>query len=376
MNKNRFNTRVALLPAALIALLSGCATTPPPEPVTEQAVQPLVATPATEPAPHRRPVEEVVAAVRPDHPERYVVQPGDTLWDISARFLRDPWYWPEIWSVNPQVRNPHLIYPGDILSLVYIDGRPTIQVQRGGDIRLSPQIRVEDLDRAVPTIPIDAIRQFLGRHRVVGAGELELAPYILSSTEQRLIAGSGDTIFVRGIEEPTRAWQIVRSGKVYRNPDDPKDILGYEALDVGDARLEAAGDPATLQITRSTREVLVGDRLMPEADDRFMENFIPRGPEQPVSGRILAVIDGVNQIGQHQIIALGVGADAGLEPGHVLAVWQDGGMVRDPINREQVKLPDQRAGVVMVFRVFDRMSYALVMNATRAMHVRDVVTNP
>jgi len=373
MNNNRYRTRIALIPAALIALIAGCATTPPPEDTAEQAPVTAVA-PTMEPAP--LPAEEVVAAVRPDHPQRYVVQPGDTLWDISARFLRDPWFWPEIWSKNPAVRNPHLIYPGDILSLVYIDGRPVLQVQRGGDIRLSPKVRIEDIDRAIPTIPIDAISRFLGSHRVVGEGELEMAPYIVSSVDQRLIAGAGDTIYARGIDVPDPSWQIVRAGKPYLNPDDPSDILGYEAIDVGGAALVAAGDPATLDITRSTREALVGDRLMPVGDHRFDENFIPRGPDQPVSGRIVRVIDGLNQIGQYQIVALGLGLDAGLEPGHVLAVWQDGPVVRDPVNREAVKLPDQHAGVVMVFRVFDRVSYALVMNATRPMHVLDVITNP
>ena len=184
------------------------------------------------------------------HPERYVVQKGDTLWDISARFLRDPWRWPDIWEKNPQIQNPHLIYPGDVVSLVYKDGQPMLRVTSGArpSVKLSPSVRTEPLVRAIPTIPIDAIAQFLTDSRVVGEGELEAAPYIVSMGKEHLVAGTSSRVYVRGIvSDQARRFGVYRRGEAYRNPDAAKDdVLGYEALHVADAVLEAGGDPATV----------------------------------------------------------------------------------------------------------------------------------
>ncbi len=373
---------VRFLPAALLALAAGCATAPPPQP---------------QPQPLPEPVEPVAVAVvvepvplRPDYPERYVVKKGDTLWDISAMFLRDPWRWPEVWQNNPQIDNPHLIYPGDILTLVYIEGRPVIQVQRPvpgappgigragyPTVKLSPQVRVESLERAIPTIPAQAIRPFLSRPRVVSNGELEAAPYIVSTADEHLIAGTGNSIYVRRLTDPAGGdFVVVRRGQAYRNPLDPEEILGYEAIHVADARLQQMGDPATLLVTAANREVLNADRLIPAESDEVYQNFLPRAPAEKVEGHILAVLDGVSQIGQYQSVVLDLGRQEALEAGHVLAVYQAGEEVRDPITGERVKLPPIRAGIIMVYRVFERVSYALVMEATRAMHVRDRVTTP
>ncbi len=359
---------------ALVAILAGCATPPPPPP------------PAPEPQPVALPAEpQPPVLVKPDYPERYVVVKGDTLWDIAARFLEDPWRWPEVWENNQQIANPHLIYPGDVLTLVYIEGRPVIQVQRNvkqqtklPEVRLSPKVREESLNQAIPTIPIDAIKQFLTRPRVVTENELEAAPYIVSSSDRHLIAGPGNRVYVRGLKDVQQAeYAVVRPGVVYRNPDDPDQILGYEAINVADARVKELGDPATLEITSASLEVLNGDRLLPTDDTMPDTSFSPRAPANMVKGHILAVPGGVSLIGQFQVVAIDLGRQQEMVPGHVLAIKQAGEVIRDRYqDNDPVKMPDERAGVLMVFRVFDRISYALVMKAQRTIHVGDVVTNP
>lgn len=325
-------------------------------------------------------------SVRPNHPEYYVVQKGDTLWDISALFLSDPWLWPEIWEVNPAIANPHLIYPGDVIGLVYRDGKPVLRVARGGEStdqveKLQPAIRSSAIGgEPIASIPIDAIAPFLNRLRVVSKDELDAAPYIVSLGKEHLLGGTGFKVYARGIkaEDQATRYVVYRPGKVYRNPDNPQDILGYEALPVADASLERTGDPATLLLARSSREVRGGDRLMPDLIDDISRHLVPRVPENELTGEIISVVDGVSQIGQHQIVVLSLGVRDGAQPGHVLAVHQRGQKVRDLYGQRQedVTLPDERAGSVLVFRPFERVSYALVMNAVRAMHVRDIVKKP
>jgi len=376
MDKNRFRFALCVIPALAFVLMAGCAT-PTPAP-TPSAPEPQPE-PAQEPAPQK--TEPASPLIRPDYPERYVVVKGDTLWDIAGRFLHDPWRWPEVWQKNPEIENPHLIYPGDILTLIYIDGRPTLQVERGDaykTVKLSPTVREYPIEEAIPTIPMDAIGPFLSRPRVISEEELEAAPWIVSSADEHLIASTGNRIYVRGIDAGAqRDWVIVRPGALYHNPDDPDDILGREMIHVGEARLQRHGDPATLHITASSREVLNGDRLLP-AEPRPLEPFFhPRSPADPVSGHIIAVLDGLSQIGQYHVVTLDLGEEEGMAPGHVLAVSQSGKTVRDPLKTgEKVVLPEERAGTVMIFRVFDRVSYALVMKATRAMHVMDRVSRP
>ena len=316
-------------------------------------------------------------ALNPEHPDRYVVKRGDTLWDIAARFLRDPWLWPEIWYVNPQIENPHLIYPGDVISLAYIDGKPRLVLERGRrTVKLSPRVRELPLDEAIPTIPLDAIRPFLSRPRVLGEGEFEAAPYVVASADEHLIAASGMRVYARGVDRGRGArYAVLRRGEVYRDPD-TGEVLGLEAIHVADAEVQRGGDPAVLVLRRSSRETLPGDRLFPVGEDRYTDNFLPRAPERQVQGRIISVFDGVSRIGQYQVVVLNRGARDGMEPGHVLAVYRAGETIRDPVRKEKVTLPDERAGIVMVFRTFDRVSYALVMSATRAIRVLDRVRNP
>jgi len=343
-------------------------------------------------------VAQDAVELNPDHPTRYIVKRGDTLWDISAHFLVEPWRWPEIWQTNPQVQNPHLIYPGDELALFYRDGQPVVQVTRradGGDsgvvsrqtgpreVKLSPGPRVMDRAEAVPTIPIDAIRPFLARPRVLGPGEYEAAPYVVSSGRENLVASLGQQVFVRGLKpEQGARYGVYHRGQVYRNPADPDDILGYEAIHVADAVVEKAGDPATVLLLTSTQEVRAGDRLFPVTNDQVVSNFMPRAPDWDVKGQIISVVDGVTQIGENDIVVLDLGSRDGIKEGLVLGIFQSGDRVEDvwaeksQVDRVFVELPELRAGTVMVFRPFDRVSYALVMQATRAMHLLDAVKNP
>lgn len=373
------------LPVALmLALVAGCASTPTPdEPAVTVVDEPA---PVVEVQPEPKP--EPVIQLRPDYPQTYTVVKGDTLWDISSRFLKDPWVWPELWQVNPQIANPHLIYPGDVLTLYFIDGRPMLRVDRPGmpdetrgktypTVKLSPQVRELSLDEAVPTIPLDAIRSFLSRPRVVSEGELEKQPYVVAQTEDRLASGAGYSFYARGIkeEEAVPEYVLVRAGQKYVDPD-TDEVLGYEALYLGEAQMTRYGDPSKLYVTESNREILRGDRLMPREDERLQYHYLPRSPEGEVNGKIIAVMDGVAQIGQYQVVVLNLGRQENMEPGHVLSAMQSGVMVEDTVAGGQVKLPDEKAGTVMVFRVFDRVSYALVMRATKALHLYDIVTNP
>ncbi len=320
--------------------------------------------------------------LRANHPQRYTVVKGDTLWDIADRFLEDPWLWPEIWHVNPDIANPHLIYPGDVIKLVYVDGEPRLTVERGGlrTVKLSPQVRSEPIDQAIPTIPLDIIRPFLERPQVLSREEIDRAPYLVQSADEHMIAGAGDRIYVRGTEGDKGAYRysVFRPGRTYRHPV-TDEVLGYEAIYVADAVVERHGDPATMKLVRSRREARVGDRLLPVLDEELDQHFLPRPPSGEVKGHIIAVVDGVSQIGQYQVVVLGLGEREGMAPGHTLAVYQAGEEIRDTVTSnpsDTVRLPDERAGTVMVFRSFDRVSYALVMDATRAIHVKDLVRTP
>lgn len=319
--------------------------------------------------------------LNPNHPQRYVVVKGDTLWDIAGRFLQDPWLWPEIWHVNPEIANPHLIYPGDVIKLVYVDGKPRLELERGRPtVKLSPQIRSEPIRKAIPTIPLDSIRQFLTEPHVLTREELDRAPYVVSSAGEHLVTAAGDRVYVRGVaDEDHRQFVIVREGEPYVDPQ-TGELLGLEALYVADASVERFGDPATMAVQRSDSEVRVGDRLVPiEEEVTYETSFEPRAPAQTVDGQIIAVLNGVSQIGRNQVVVINRGRREGMEPGHVLAIYQKGKTIDDPVTEDRhdtVTLPDERAGLLMVFRTFDRVSFGLVMRASTNMHVLDVVRNP
>lgn len=398
-----------LLVSVLLALgLSGCGSTP--EPVAQQApppvsepAEPAQPLPAPEPEPMTSQEEapEQVASggvIKPDYPERYVVVKGDTLWDIAKRFLNDPWLWPEMWHINPSIRNPHLIYPGDVIVMYIVDGKPHITLDGEGGIapertasggvipaptglkvvKLSPKIRTSGINKAINTIPASAIDPFLNRPRVVTEDELEAAPYIVSSYEGHLISGTGNRIYARKIKDATiGSYNIVRKGDAYIDPE-TDDVLGYEAIYLGSANLLKVGDPSTLTVINSVREILNDDILVPYTQEEKMFHYVPRSPESDVKGQIISVFNGVSQIGRYNVVVLNRGARDGLAPGHVLAVYQKGETVSDQrkIIFTSVDLPDERAGLLMVFRSFDKVSYALVMEANRAMHVLDRFEKP
>lgn len=320
-----------------------------------------------------------VVKLKADHPDRYVVVKGDTLWDISGRFLQSPWKWPEIWHVNTQIKNPHLIYPGDVIVLTWKDGVPRLEVQRGRPtVKLSPTVRESRIESAIPTIPVDAIRQFMNSNRIVGKEEIDNAAYILSFASEHLIGGEGVEVFVRNRneEDKTSRYEVLRSNKPFIDPETGEEI-GYEALYLGDSEMQAEGDPARFMLTQTRREVLKGDRMLPVKDEAIHHYYTPRSPEKSIEGRIISVVDGVSQIGQYQVVALNKGETDGVSAGNVLAVYQTGEKIRDTISGEEaVQLPNERAGLLMIFRTYERVSYALVMEAIKPIHVLDTVVNP
>lgn len=308
-------------------------------------------------------------------PDTYVVQKGDTLWDIAATFLKDPWYWPEIWYVNPQIENPHLIYPGDVLGLVYVDGQPRVTPVVASTVRLSPKARATPLTEAITSVPYEAVAAFLSSGVVLERGEVNKLPYVVAMKGEHLIAAAGNTVYVRNTDaQPGERFNVVQIGDKLIDPDN-NDFLGYHGMKIGEGTVRRGGDPTTFALTESKQEAKQGDRLVPTSVDVPL-NFFPKAPSTDIDGRIIAVVGGVTQIGQYMVIVMNRGSGHGLAVGDVLTVFQDGPKVRDHVRGGSVELPDEEAGTVMVFKVYDRISYGLVMESTQAIHVHDHVRNP
>ena len=352
-------------------------------------------------------------------PDRYIVVKGDTLWSISGRYLKEPWRWPDLWKMNKdQVKNPNRIYPGDVLVLERSGGEATLQVAQLETVKLSPKVRVERLqEQAVPSISPSAIEPFLSKPLVVGQNELDSAPLIVATEENRVELGAGNIAYVRGITKDKGVyWQIFRRGDALVDPD-TQETLGYEAIYLGEARVrDFGGDLATIEITKSAREINQNDRLLPVSKQLPNFAYVPHAPQKRIRGRIVSAYGNLQETGPASIVALSKGSLDGLEVGTVLAIYrhQSGaryaertqplygrsGLSGSDAPRdyygEQIRprdgpvyapadsgkdadianLPDERYGLVMVFRTFDRASFALVMQATRPVSVRDVVTNP
>ncbi len=344
-----------------------------------------------------------IPEIRDDAPLRYVVQPGDTLWDISGYFLRDPFLWPEIWYSNPDVGNPHLIYPGDVLYLVWVDGRPMLSSQPptpSDVIKLSPKIREEALTQPIPTIPLEAIQAFLNGPRIVDKADLDRAPYVVEFKDEHMIGGRWEQFYAKGVStQPEHDFQIVREGQVYVDPDSKdKEELGQEVTPVGAATIARLEEPALMQPSEATREVLRGDRLLPHEEGFTEANFYPSAPDFELDAAVMAVQEGVTQIGRYQIITLNKGASAGLKVGHVLDIYSAGRSVQDPypnqhdkkknfpygpnksrgipVQPPKVQIPPEKAGRMMVFKTYARISYGLVMEAERAFSVGARARNP
>ena len=312
-------------------------------------------------------------------PQTYIVKKGDTLWGISGMYLREPWLWPELWDVNPQIDNPHLIYPGDELYLVWVDGRPRLRMRRGADVKLSPTMRVSPLDLAIPMIPLDEIGAFLLQHRIVDAQALNSAAYVVAGAQKHLLSVPGDTIYGRGnFPDGERAYAIFRPGEAYVDPL-TAELLGYQAQDIGNARLLSSNtqEVTELEVTRITEEVRITDRLLPLEERILDATFHPRAPQVAIEdGFMIAVDGGVNQIAALDIVVLNKGRRDGLEVGHVLAVYQAGELVFDQVAQDIVQLPDVRAGLALVFDVFEKASYAIILKASHPLQVMDKVKNP
>lgn len=325
-------------------------------------------------------------ALNPNHPDRYVVVKGDTLWDISARFLRDPWRWPEVWNYNPQIENPHLIYPGDTITLVWRDGKPILMLERGPGattanvVKLSPTAHRAELPHEVTSgIPMEKIAPFLTNTRIISQRDLDNAGYIVAIDGERLIGGTGHKVFARKIRpDDNNRFIIIRASKAYYNQNDTKNPLGFEAIHVGDAVLQAMDDPATFVVRQATREVLIGDKLLPAPTEEIPSNFTPHAPQSQVAGKIISVVDGVSRIGQYHVVVINLGEKDGMEAGHVLAVNQSGITVRDSYTEkgEKVTLPENRAGLAMVFKVFENVSYAIILEAYNEMRLYDDIATP
>jgi len=341
------------------------------------------------------------AGLQDNAPDRYTVVSGDTLWSIAAKFLKDPWRWPEMWRLNQEeIKNPHLIYPGDVIVLDRSGSRPELRIEMGDTVKLSPRIRAEDTSRqAVPSIPPRVIEPFLSRPLVIEPDGLDNAPRIIAAQADRVFLGSGDVAYVSGIKDAKldSLWQIYRPGKPLVDPQSQK-TLGYEAVFLGDSRVTKTGDPATVRIFAAQQEIGKGDRLI-AAGPLVLNTYAPHAPKALIQGNIIATRGGLRETGPQNVVTLNKGSSDGLEPGHVLVLSRLGRTVEDntphknagttgdvpwykkvfsrtSTDKETTKLPDERYGLVYVFRTFDRVSYALVMSASRPVLLNDVVTTP
>lgn len=312
-------------------------------------------------------------------PETYTVKKGDTLWDISGMYLEAPWLWPDLWEVNPSIENPHLIYPGDRISLVYVDGVPKLRINDGasGITKLSPEVRERPLSGAIPLIQTSDIAAWIREVRVVDQDEFESAPYIVAGTDERLLLSRGDRIFVSGLAaDRHRVQDIYRAGDTYRDPV-TGEFLGLEAVQIGVAHIETSVPPYDeAVIVRANREVRPGDRLMTSEAKALDASIYPSAPEEVVSGRLISVGDNQTRVGRFSAAVINVGSDQGLERGHVLKVVGPDRAVRDPITDKQVTLPGQTKGHVLVYRSFETLAYVLVMEAADSLVIGDLIRNP
>jgi len=335
-----------------------------------------------------------LAELADNAPDSYTVKSGDTLWDISKLFLKSPWRWPELWGMNlDQIRNPHLIYPGQVLFLEKAGGRARLRMGQdsapSGTVKLSPRIRGSSLDGdAIPSIPFNLIEPFLNEAVIFQANELATAPRIVATQEGRVLLSRGDTAYVRGELGGSSSFRIFREPKPLKDPS-TGEILGYEAVYVGASEAIRAGEtrtgkdgkaeiiPATFAVTSIRQEANVGDRLAPVPAREF-SNYAPHAPASPIAGQIVSLYGDAMTAGQNQIVALNRGARDGVERGHVFALWRDGTHVIDKTDpsRPTIKLPDERHGMLFVFRVFDRMSYALILSVKDPVKPGDRFTQP
>ena len=367
------------------------------------------------PAPLLAQAPSAPLTIKPDAPDRYTVVPGDTLWGISQRYTDSPWRWPELWNLNRDaIRNPHLIYPGYVIVLDRERGQLTIGTGTerapgttapdtgaapttpttptpsttasgaAGTVKIGPRIRAESLARQeIPSIPPSAIEPFLSRPLVIEPDGLEKGPTIIGTQADRVLLATGHAAYVRGIgKSKDDTWYVYRKGNPLVDPD-TNQTLAYEAVYLGTAQVTRPGEPATVTLTDTVLEVGAGDKLVAAGRPQPV-NYAPRAPGSQIKGRVIAIYGGVGKVGEagpQQVISINRGKANGVEVGHVLALYNLGGTVRDTSKGQndpgaRIQLPDERAGLAFVFRVFDRVSYALIMQATKPVAPLDVVQTP
>jgi len=359
-----------------------------------------------------------------DHPDTYTVRKGDTLWSIAAKFLQKPWQWPEVWQANPQVRNPHLIYPGDVLSLAYLNGNPGVGFAgRGG---IEPHTRAEQLESAIKPLPLSAIEDFLKKPRLVSEDEFKRAPHVVGIEDHHINGTTGQLIYVRGLDvQPGQRYVLARpigryyvitgkdghSDEVFRQDMQDRDdrpsmlwhhgpdhftlhgdvhFLGYEMLQFGEVQATHAGNPASVLVTSTDYEVRAGDFVLPVENNQFDFQYVPHAPKQvPPNMRVIAFTDALNAVGRLQVVALSNGAADGVENGQTFSIFHKGDVVQDRSdypegslkaffhpNDAKVQLPEEYIGHVMIFRTFDRVSYGLIMDGIRPVHLGDKLYDP
>ncbi|SIS40552.1 LysM peptidoglycan-binding domain-containing protein [Neptunomonas antarctica] len=310
-----------------------------------------------------------------NYPQEYVVVKGDTLWDISGHFLEKPWRWPELWDINPQIDDPHWIYPGDVLYLTWVNGQPKLRVKNDG--RLQPHARVSKLDNAIPGIALKDLYAFLSDNVVLDDTLLAQTPYVLGGRNNRIISGAGDRIYARGeidLEHSTQ--NVYRPAKSYIDPE-TQELLGYELLKVAEARVVSVkADITSLDIQKSREEVRVQDRVIPSPETRIQSVFYPVAAPAESEATILSVLRGVTKIGRYDAVAINKGSREGLKSGHVFIVYTKGETITDPVTQEEITLPSEEAGTLMVFKTFEKVSYGLVMTATNVLSVGDSLRSP
>jgi hypothetical protein len=378
-------------------------------PLFSLVVAALVALPATSSGQNEQ-VEVIesgdIVQLQPDHPTRYTVVKGDTLWDISTRFLRTPWHWPRIWKINEQIANPHLIYPGDVIVLRFVDGQPELTIVRDGQptgevplvdeglpisevlegvagapsgtvVRLSPKVLSKPLAQPIPTISPEIILPFLSRPLLVDDDQLEESGYVTIGLDDRIALGDNSEFYARGLPEDAddEFYLLYRKGKKIKDPDTRK-FLGYEAIYLGDAKMLKPGDPAKLVVTKVKQEILPSDDLLVAPLKAPLPYYFPHVPETELRGRIVTALNAVSEVGPFTIVSVNLGRRDGIEEGHVFRVTRHAGKRKDPVTGRKYKLPDEASGLMMIFRPYEKLSYGLIINATRPIHILDAVETP
>ena len=404
-----FRTGLSVTLIAAAISVSGCSTLFGHSPPVEESAPAVADTaPAAAPAPELTATEAAIRAeeqsgsksesapaptaeaIKPSAPAQYTVKRGDTLWGISNVFLKNPWEWPEIWYENPKVQNPHRIYPGDVLVLAYDKGgHPQISIGQEGVLHLNPALRSSPLDDAIPTIPYAAIAAFLSRPALMSRDEIKHAPYVLAFPDEHQAAGDDNVVYARGLASASAGtrYSVMHIGDPIVDPESGK-TLGYEGTYTATAVVQTPASVTRTVLVDAARETLRGDCMVPDVSAAPM-SFTPRAPDRKVHGQIIDVVDAETLIGQYDIVAINRGARDGVGPGTVLAIDVAGDVVPDrgPASYDStdrnllglaksVKLPNERAGTLLVFKSYDDMSFGLVVGASSPMRVADVVRNP